>query len=124
MKTKVKCEIIFDCDMLSFIKFGSFVIENISQLESICNSMFVERNLTLIIIQRGVNLYIKFKELLDKTNKTTYQVSEETGISQIEFSNWKSGRSEPSIDSLKKLSQYFGVNIEYFLDYDKTVNIV
>lgn len=64
----------------------------------------------------GVNLYKKFKELLDKTNKTTYQVSKETGISQTAFSNWKSGRSEPSIDSLKKLADYFGKPIEFFLE--------
>lgn len=62
-----------------------------------------------------VNLYKKFKELLGKTNKTTYQISKETGISQTAFSNWKSGRSEPSLESLKKLSDYFGVSIEYFL---------
>lgn len=93
--------------MLSFIKCSSFVIESISQLESICNS-----NLQ----NGGVNLYKKFKELLDKTNKTTYQVSKETGISQTAFSNWKSGRSEPSVSSLKKLADFFGKPIEYFLE--------
>lgn len=49
-------------------------------------------------------------------NKTPYQVSKETGISQTAFSNWKSGRSEPGLESLKKLADYFGVSIEYFLD--------
>jgi len=63
----------------------------------------------------GANLYEKFKTLLDKTNKTTYQVSKETGISQTAFSNWKSGRSEPSLESLKKLASYFDTPIEYFL---------
>ncbi|MCI9271805.1 MAG: helix-turn-helix transcriptional regulator [Dorea sp.] len=61
-------------------------------------------------------MYKKFKELLDKTNKTTYQVSKETGISQTAFSNWKSGRSEPSVASLKKLADFFGKPIEYFLE--------
>lgn len=61
-------------------------------------------------------MYKKFKELLDKINKTTYQISKETGISQSAFSNWKSGRSEPSLESLKKLADYFGVPIEYFLE--------
>lgn len=64
----------------------------------------------------GVKLYKKFKELLDKMNKTSYQVSKETGISQTAFSNWKSGRSEPGLESLKKLANYFGVSIEYFLE--------
>ncbi len=61
-------------------------------------------------------MYKKFKELLDEMNKTPYQVSKETGISQTAFSNWKSGRSEPGLESLKKLADYFGVSIEYFLD--------
>lgn len=61
-------------------------------------------------------MYKKFKELLDKMNKTSYQVSKETGISQTAFSNWKSGRSEPGLESLKKLANYFGVSIEYFLE--------
>lgn len=61
-------------------------------------------------------MYKKYKALLDKTNKTSYQVSKETGISQTAFSNWKSGRSEPGLESLKKLADYFGVSIEYFLE--------
>ena len=61
-------------------------------------------------------LYKKFQALLEKKNKTVYQVSKETGISQTAFSNWKSGRSTPSIESLKKLSAYFDVAIEDLLD--------
>lgn len=61
-------------------------------------------------------MYEKFVSLLGKNNKTTYQVSKDTGISQTAFSNWKSGRSEPGLESLRKLSVYFGVSIEYFLD--------
>lgn len=61
-------------------------------------------------------MYEKFKALLDKTNKTTYQIAKETGISQTAFSNWKAGRSEPSLESLKKLASYFGKPIEYFLE--------
>ncbi len=61
-------------------------------------------------------MYEKFKELLDNMNKTPYQVSKETGISQTAFSNWKSGRSEPGLESLKRLADYFGVSIEYFLE--------
>lgn len=61
-------------------------------------------------------MYEKFKALLDKTNKTTYQIAKETGISQTAFSNWKAGRSEPSLESLKKLASYFSKPIEYFLE--------
>ncbi|MDO4328726.1 MAG: helix-turn-helix transcriptional regulator [Lachnospiraceae bacterium] len=61
-------------------------------------------------------MYKKYLALLGKTNKTTYQVSKETGVSQTAFSNWKSGRSEPSLESLRKLAKYFNVPIEYFLN--------
>lgn len=70
----------------------------------------------VLLSSGGVILYEKYRALLEKSNKTSYQVSKETGISQTAFSNWKSGRSEPGLESLKKLSDYFGVSIEYFLE--------
>lgn len=67
----------------------------------------------------GVKVYKKFAELLGKTNKTAYQVSKDTGISQSVLSDWKTGRSNPKVDKLKTLADYFGVSIEYFLSEEK-----
>ena len=64
----------------------------------------------------GENLYEKYQALLEKNNETSYQVAKKTGISQTAFSNWKAGRSEPNVDSLKKLADHFGVPMEYFLE--------
>lgn len=61
-------------------------------------------------------MYEKFAELLDKNNKTAYQVSKDTGIAQSVLSDWKTGRSKPKADKLKILADYFGVSIEYFLE--------
>ena len=61
-------------------------------------------------------MYEKFAELLVKNNKTAYAVSKETGIPQSVLSDWKRGRSNPKIDKLYKLANYFGVSIEYFLE--------
>lgn len=61
-------------------------------------------------------MYEKFADLLDKTNKTAYQVSKDTGIAQSVLSDWKRGRSNPKVDKLKTLADYFGVSIEYFLE--------
>lgn len=72
-----------------------------------------------MLSQGGVILYEKYSALLEKVNKTSYQISKETGISQTAFSNWKSGRSEPSLESLKRLARYFDVPIEYFLPDQK-----
>lgn len=60
-------------------------------------------------------MYEKFSELLEKTNKTAYRVSKETGIPQSVLSDWKRGRSKPKAEKLKILADYFGVSIEYFL---------
>ena len=61
-------------------------------------------------------MYEKFAELLDKNNKTAYQVSKDTRIAQSVLSDWKTGRSKPKVDKLKVLADYFGVSIEYFLE--------
>lgn len=60
-------------------------------------------------------MYKKFEKLLKKKGVTAYKVSKETGISQSSFSDWKQGKSNPKIDKLKILANYFGVSIEYFL---------
>lgn len=61
-------------------------------------------------------MYEKFSELLEKTNKSTYQVSKDTGISQSVLSDWKRGRSKPKFDKLLILAKYFGVPVEYFAE--------
>lgn len=69
-----------------------------------------------IIRKGGAIVYEKFASLLEKTNKTAYQVSKDTGIPQSVLSDWKTGRSKPKADKLKILADYFGVSIEYFLE--------
>lgn len=73
--------------------------------------------ITIIKVRKGgVNVYEKFAELLDKFNKTAYQVSKDTGIAQSVLSDWKRGISTPKTPKLKILADYFGVSIEYFLE--------
>lgn len=61
-------------------------------------------------------MYKKYEELLRMTGKTSYQVSKDTGIGENVLSYWKNGRSNPKVDKLKILANYFGVSIDYFLD--------
>lgn len=61
-------------------------------------------------------MYEKYVKLRDEKGVTDYRVSEDTKITKSTFSDWKSGRSNPKIDKLKILADYFGVNIEYFLE--------
>lgn len=63
-------------------------------------------------------MYEKFSKLLCKTNKTSYQVSKDTGIAQSVLSDWKRGRSKPKAEKLKILADYFGVSVDYFLEQE------
>lgn len=65
--------------------------------------------------------YKKFCELLVKNNISTYRVAIETGISPVVFTDWKSGKSRPKVDKIKKIADYFGVNIEYFLEDNEAI---
>lgn len=64
-------------------------------------------------------MYKKFAVLLKNSNKTTYQVSKDTGIPTSTFSNWKAGRYCPKVEKLQILADYFGVPVTYFLDSNK-----
>ena len=61
-------------------------------------------------------MYKKYEELLEKTGKTSYQVSKDTGIAENIFSYWKNGRSTPKVDKLQKLAKYFVLDIDYFFE--------
>lgn len=61
-------------------------------------------------------MYEKYSALRDKRHITDYRVAKATGITKSTFSDWKNGRSEPKLDKLKKIADYFGVPIEYFLE--------
>lgn len=60
-------------------------------------------------------MYEKFEKLLSEKGVTSYEVAKSTDISTATLSNWKKGRYTPKIDKLKKIADYFGVTIEYFL---------
>ena len=61
-------------------------------------------------------MYEKYVELRDKKHVTDYRVSVDTGITKSTFTDWKSGRSNPKMEKLSILADYFGVSIEYFLE--------
>jgi len=60
-------------------------------------------------------MYETFKRLLEQKGVTAAQVARDTGISQVTFSDWKSGKSKPKADKLYKIAKYFGVPLEEFI---------
>ena len=65
-------------------------------------------------------MYSKYVELRDKRGFSDYRVAMETNIPKSTFSEWKSGRSKPKLDKLKKIADLFGVPIAYFVDGETT----
>ena len=57
-------------------------------------------------------MYESFVKLAQKKGVTAYKVAKETGLSQQVFTNWKSGRSQPSQSTLRKIAEYFGVSVD------------
>lgn len=55
-------------------------------------------------------------ELRDSKGLTDYKVSLDTGITKSTFSDWKNGRSEPKLEKLSKIANYFGVTVDYFIN--------
>lgn len=60
--------------------------------------------------------YQTFEELLKAEGSSVYRVAKSTGIPASTFTDWKSGRSVPKAEKLKKLAAYFDVSLEYLLD--------
>ena len=58
-------------------------------------------------------MYDIYCKLRDDRKIKDADVAKATGITKSTFSDWKNGRSEPKLDKLKKIADYFGVPIEY-----------
>jgi SOS-response transcriptional repressors (recA-mediated autopeptidases) len=58
-------------------------------------------------------MYEKYLELLKEKNCRNIDVSKATGIPPSTFSDWKKGKSSPKLDKLKKIADYFDVQVEY-----------
>lgn len=62
-------------------------------------------------------------ELMKKDNITQQQLSEAIGFSQGNISDWKSGRSSPSVEALVKIAEYFNVSVDYLLGYTPKMEV-
>ena len=61
-------------------------------------------------------MYEKFAELLASTGVKAADVARATGIIPTTFSDWKKGKSQPKIEKLQKIADYFNVQLEYFTE--------
>lgn len=61
-------------------------------------------------------MYERFAQLLSLHHTTANKVAKELHMSPTTLSDWKNGRSEPKLEKLKKIAEYFKVPINYFID--------
>lgn len=66
--------------------------------------------------------YPRIFELMEKEHVTAKQLSAATGISQSNFTEWKKGRSNPKLDALIQISEFFNVPVEYITGTDTDEN--
>lgn len=59
-------------------------------------------------------MYEIFAKLLEDRGITIYKVAKDTNIATSTLYDWKNGRSNPKIDKMIKLADYFGVSVDYF----------
>lgn len=58
-------------------------------------------------------MYEIFESLLRERGITSYRVAKDTGITSATLSDWKNGKSQPKVDKLQKIADYFGVSLDY-----------
>jgi transcriptional regulator with XRE-family HTH domain len=58
---------------------------------------------------------IQLSKLRKKVGLTQQSVASQTGMSLSQIKNYESGRSQPTLDAIKKLSVLFSVSSDYFI---------
>ena len=61
-------------------------------------------------------MYQKYERLRNQKGVNNSMVCRSIGIRTSVISDWKMGRYQPKVDKLQKLADYFGVDLEYFLE--------
>ena len=59
-------------------------------------------------------LYEKIQEICNSKGITVSGLEKDLGFSNSTIRKWKN--SSPSIENLKKVADYFGVTVDYFLE--------
>ena len=62
----------------------------------------------------------KLKKLRKNKRKSQKQIADMLGITQTAYSRYEVGISEPNIETLLKLADYFNVDLDYLMRNDET----
>ena len=64
-------------------------------------------------------LGVKVRELRLANGMSQQELGNIVGLTATGVSYWESGKAMPSIDALEKVSEYFGVSVDYLLGNDE-----
>jgi transcriptional regulator with XRE-family HTH domain len=64
----------------------------------------------------GGIMFDKIVKLCEENNISVLVLEEKLGFGKCTISKWK--KSSPTVNKLKKVADYFGVSVDYFLDDD------
>lgn len=58
-------------------------------------------------------MYERYCQIRDSKGLNDSKVASGTGIGRSTFSDWKSGRSQPKDEKLRKIAAFLGISVEY-----------
>jgi len=61
-------------------------------------------------------MYERFVQLLNLHHTNANKVAKDLSIAPSTLSDWKKGKSIPKLEKLRRIADYFGVPIGYFID--------
>lgn len=65
---------------------------------------------------------INLKRLRENANLTQSELAERVGLKRYSISDWENERTEPDIESIKRLAHFFNVSTDYLLGRSDTPN--
>lgn len=68
-------------------------------------------------------MYEKFAQLLAIHGITANTVAKAAHVNASTFTDWKQGKSQPKIEKLQKIADYFNVPVSYFFDGDTALSV-
>ena len=64
---------------------------------------------------------MKLKELREQTGLSQYEIAPLLGIGRATYANYEIEKTQPTIETLCKIADYFGVSLDYLCEH-KTIN--
>lgn len=62
-----------------------------------------------------MNSYEEFRRLMYEHNVTMADVIRGTGVTRPTLCNWRCGKHQPTVKTLRKVADYFGVPVSVFV---------